>query len=203
MSKRFHQHVPVHAQSGFALIELSIVIMLIGTLALSVFYMGRRLMQESSVHGTQQQMQSYVQAIHQFYDRYGSMPGHYSHAKIQIGVPNGSIQDCEQGLAPDGAGALAWQHLYAAGLIAKPDKITAQHVMYPGAKIGGGFSIVFRQRSAYLELGQERENTTRGPLLTRDEVSYLKRMFGDDLHTTPEEPGPKEKMSVQIFLRHY
>lgn len=187
-------------QKGFSLIEISIVMIIVGILAIAGLYQGRRMMESASLQKTAEQAQMYVQAVLTFQERFGAMPGMLDTAQAMFqATRNGRVQECEKGLSPGSSGALAWDHLHESGLMAKPDKKTADGVSYPSARIGGGFCILYIGQKAYLQLGQVDGQTLNKGVLTSGQAETLKRSLGDDAEV--QKNG--DKCTMRIFIGQY
>ncbi len=76
--------------SGFTLIEMAIVLVVIG-LILGMVYKGRELIASAKVKKMAAQRNKIIAGINTFYDRYGFYPGDGCHA---TGTPDNPIQDC-------------------------------------------------------------------------------------------------------------
>ncbi len=113
-------------QSGFTLVEIAIVLVIIGLLLGGVLK-GQEMIANAKFRNLQSEIQSYAAAIYSFQDRYAALPGDMSAAAAQAQlntaatggnsdgrVGNGNNQIC------GGANAEAcrlWQHLRYANLI--------------------------------------------------------------------------------------
>jgi prepilin-type N-terminal cleavage/methylation domain-containing protein len=109
--------------SGFTLIEMAIVLVIIGLLIGGVLA-GQQLIQSARVRNLISQQDGVKAAFFGFQDRYRALPGDYSGASINIncatftcvnGNGNGRIEAAVSGSLHEEI--LAWNHLNAAGFI--------------------------------------------------------------------------------------
>ena len=159
-------------QSGFTLVELAIVLMIIGLLIGGILR-GQELMENARVSSTIQQVNAYMGASNTFQDAYAAMPGDLFTAATRVpgctaanfctgGDGNGRVGNVMAPASGVGAfntalaaaltneNALFWKHLSAAHLIsgvnpAAPIATASQEwgQSHPAAKIGGGFIIFY------------------------------------------------------------
>jgi prepilin-type N-terminal cleavage/methylation domain-containing protein len=150
-------------ERGFTLVELAIVLMIIGLLIGGILR-GQELMENARVTSTIQQSKAYDGAVTTFRDAYSSLPG-------DIVAPGTRLANCTvtacttAGNGDSIIGAALgsktgtyssidasenrrfWLHLAVARLISGVDAsgtaTAAWGVMYPAARIGGGFHVVY------------------------------------------------------------
>lgn len=101
------------AKDGFTLLEISIVLMIIAAI-ISGLVIGKHLIRNAEVVGAAKEMQTHLQAIKHFQDKYRALPGDFLTAEVNFsGVVNGNgdgkIVGAEQ--------FQAWQQLALAGFI--------------------------------------------------------------------------------------
>ena len=111
-------------QSGFTLIEIAIVLVIIGLLLGGVLK-GQEMINNSKVRNTITGMDGIAAAIYSYQDRYKALPGDDPNADTRWALGGGGAADGNGVI--DGAwtsvdgttdeGALAWEHLRQAGLI--------------------------------------------------------------------------------------
>lgn len=123
------------ATSGFTLLELSIVIIIIGLLAGSIVA-GQNLIKASDNRSVYTKATEYISAINQFNERYQGMPGDLYNATSIWGAQNATPATCRTSASSskltcdgDGDGHIgddaatyyenfrAWQHLQNAGFV--------------------------------------------------------------------------------------
>lgn len=147
------------SQSGFTLVELAIVLMIIGLLIGGILR-GQELMENARVTSTIQQTKAYDGATTTFRDSYSAIPGDIANPGARL--PNCTAAPCST--AGDGnglvgavvgtGGAVAaaasenarfWTHLASARLISGTNPtsaVLAAGEMLPVAKIAGVFQVV-------------------------------------------------------------
>lgn len=185
-------------QNGFSLIEMTIALLIIGTL-LSVIFKAAPIMESVQLKATVKEVESYRLAAELFLEKYGSLPGDYRKAKENIApyLKNGNGNGVLEGEGLDGHSEAFWfwQHLGAAGFIAHPGKNTSHTQATfghgaPKAKIGGGFTVIHHPHTLipmpglWLRLGQQNGPTNDHALLTPSQAKYILDLCGeaDPLH---------------------
>jgi len=109
-----HQSLPAR-QSGFTLIEIAIVLVIIGLLLGGVLK-GQELINTARVRSLNNNIDGITSAWFSFSDRYRAFPGDYS--KASANLPNISRNGDGNGIVDTAAErALVWSHLQAAGYI--------------------------------------------------------------------------------------
>ncbi len=119
--------------SGFTLVELAVVLVILGLMAGGILT-GKNLIENSRIRSLMTDGQSYVQAVKQFEDVYGGLPGDLYNAQDIWGAQSGSCPNdasntqatCNgngDGFIDEDGGSAgferyrAWQHLSNAGFI--------------------------------------------------------------------------------------
>ncbi len=121
-------------QSGFTLIEIAIVLVIIGLLLGGVLK-GQELINTARVRSLSNNIDGITSAWFSFSDRYRAFPGDYAQAAVNLpniqnsGDGNGLVGDANGTDSPEER-ALVWSHLQAAGYItgSYPDAATAPTV---------------------------------------------------------------------------
>lgn len=148
------------SQSGFTLVELAIVLMIIGLLIGGILR-GQELMENARVTSTIQQTKAYDGAVTTFRDSYSAIPGDINNPTDRL--PNCTAAPCNDGgdgnglvgtaatalngsvgIANTDENTIFWNHLGSARLISgiNPASSTVQWgQMLPVAKIAGGFMV--------------------------------------------------------------
>jgi prepilin-type N-terminal cleavage/methylation domain-containing protein len=109
-------------QSGFTLIEIAIVLVIIGLL-LGGLLKGQELITNARVRNIISQQDGIKAAYFAFQDRYRALPGDYPGAQAQANIPgiaNNTVGGDGNGVVQDGTSketVLAWVHLSHAGFI--------------------------------------------------------------------------------------
>ncbi|MCB2053660.1 MAG: prepilin-type N-terminal cleavage/methylation domain-containing protein [Geminicoccaceae bacterium] len=148
---------PAHAQAGFTLVELSIVLVIIGLIIGGVLK-GQEMIQSARLKSMIAQVESYRAAHNTFRDKYGALPGDYRDGQAALGTPlgitwstpacDGSANACDGDGILDGSQSsqenlLYWQQLAAADLITGIQLADAPVASFgqgmPSASVGGGF----------------------------------------------------------------
>ncbi len=141
-----------HNQSGFTLVEIAIVLVIVGLL-LGGILKGQELVQNAKVRNVADQQNSIKAAYYAFQDRYRALPGDYVAAGTNI--PNVTTATNGDGNAQIGGSALsvnepvfAWHHLTNAGFIscsecAAPSAAPPTAANSPSNANGGVMTISF------------------------------------------------------------
>lgn len=104
-------------QSGFTLIEIAIVLVIIGLLLGGVLK-GQELITTARVHALNNSVDGVTAAWFSFMDRYHAFPGDYSTAQSQVNLPGAPTGGDGNGLVDSDVERQAvWIHLQAAGYL--------------------------------------------------------------------------------------
>jgi prepilin-type N-terminal cleavage/methylation domain-containing protein len=179
-------------QSGFTLIEIAIVLVIIGLLLGGVLK-GQELINTARVRSLSNNIDGITSAWFSFSDRYGAFPGDYAQASVNL--PNITTNGDGSGIVGDittiNERALVWSHLQAAGYITgsypDPAAVTVAANMYscpvttcPDNGFGQGM-VISRgalQQSAVAATGQAHELLT-GRAIPSDVLAELDRKIDD------------------------
>ncbi len=153
--------------SGFTIIELAIVLMVIGIITGAIFK-GQDLLEAAKIRAVLNDFNRIKIAVTHYQETFGSLPGDDSHASNHFGssIANGN----GNGLIEPPEELIFWQHLYKAGLLnsEKP----------PTSKLGGRYSIVHNPSDKlfghWIQLGKDSGTTANGGLLTPKQALMLK-----------------------------
>jgi len=135
-------------QSGFTLIEIAIVLVIIGLLLGGVLK-GQEMINNSKTRNTISGMDGIAAAVYSYQDRYKALPGDDPNALgrwggiVLDGDGNGVIDGAYT--ATDGTGgvesALIWEHLRQAGLITGAPAAAVTAIDHPTHAFGGTFGM--------------------------------------------------------------
>lgn len=145
-------------QSGFTLVELAIVLMIIGLLIGGILR-GQELLTTARLNTTVKQILSYSAAIHIFQDKYDAMPGDMRTATARLvgctapcvnGDGNGTVGTRvliwiggQQGVGTENT--QFWKHLAMSDMISGVNPVATTPEWggsHPAAAINGGFDVV-------------------------------------------------------------
>jgi prepilin-type N-terminal cleavage/methylation domain-containing protein len=118
-----------HQQSGFTLVEIAIVLVIVGLLLGGVLK-GQELINSAKAKSYAQDFRTIQSALYGFQDRYKGIPGDLAGANTKItgatlattptvaGVGNGQINGVWDTVTATDESCLAWQHMRLAGFMA-------------------------------------------------------------------------------------
>ncbi len=153
-----------NAQSGFTLVELAVVMIIIGLLVGGVLK-GQQLIENAKVTRTIKDVNGYIAAHHGFYDKYRAFAGDMGNATARLNGCTGANfcadgnGDSRVGVRLTSFGAFTganhaentqhWKHLALSDFISgvnagapSADGLEVFGESHPSAKIGGGFSAL-------------------------------------------------------------
>jgi prepilin-type N-terminal cleavage/methylation domain-containing protein len=169
-------------RSGFTLVELAIVLVIIGLIVGGVL-VGQDLIKAATVRSAVSQIEKYDTAANTFHSKYSGLPGDLQNAGnffATVTAAGGNAQGDNDGLVEDsvgntttacsaalclaGEGALFWTELSLAGLISEPTNtvlstatasVTPGDTTIPQSKLGRGARIAIGSRTGrnYYVLG--------------------------------------------------
>lgn len=177
-------------ESGFSLIEMSIVLLIIGLIVGGILK-GQDLLESAKLKATMSQLNEFRIATNLFYDKYDALPGDFDqaqqmiHASLRNGNGNGVVEGAGLTLQGEGHESLSfWAHLAAAGLITDPGTMPSSGVARfgqgaPASKIGGGFTVKHNPAPGleghWFVLGKENGASGDAALLTPEQAHSLDR----------------------------
>lgn len=201
-------------QSGFTLVELAIVLMIIGLLIGGVLR-GQEMMNNARLQNMMKQVNGFNGAYYTFLDAYTAKPGDMPTANSRIpGCENGNSNSCQNG---DGNGVLGntimmwdggqenvttentqfWKHLALAHLISGIDPSASQPVWgrsHPATAIPGGFTVITSQIAGPASVftgaivlrmhGSLHDNVELVPLVSAKQAGYIDRKMDDGIPNT-------------------
>lgn len=153
--------------SGFTIIELAIVLMVMGIITGAIFK-SQDLLEAAKIRSVLNDFNKIKVAFTHYHETFGALPGDDSLAGNRFGssVANGNgnstIESSEE--------SLFWQHLYKAGFLNSEKVLTS--------KFGGRYSIVHNPHDKlpghWIQLSKEIGSTANGGLLTPKQAQILK-----------------------------
>ena len=132
-------------QSGFTLVEIAIVLVIVGLLLGGVLK-GREMITNAKIKRVENDFAGVSAAIYAYQDRYGVLPGDDPAASTRFpgtwrssdnGNGNGSIQGGWSSTNNGDESRKIWKHLRGAGLIAGPVDNTTASYQQPSNSFGG------------------------------------------------------------------
>ncbi len=133
-------------QSGFTLIEIAIVMVIIGLLLGGVLK-GQEMINNSRVRNAISSLDGIAAAIYSYQDRYAALPGDDPNANarwgglVVDGDGNGLIDGGWTSIASADESAMVWEHLRQAGLITGAPITAADSMVPPTHPFGGVFGV--------------------------------------------------------------
>ena len=140
-------------QSGFTLIEIAIVLVIIGLLLGGVLK-GQEIITNAKIKNITNDFNGVSAAIYSYQDRYRATPGDDVSADLHVGSPaadngngNGLVDNTFESTNDANESRAIWTHLRAAGLVAGPsDGSTASKTQPPNA-FGGVTGVESNRRN--------------------------------------------------------
>lgn len=188
-----------NSQSGFTLVELSIVLVIIGLIVGGVL-VGQDLIRAAEVRATVSQVERFNAAINTFRGKYGQIPGDITRAVV-FGLGTGTNGDGD-GLLSDSTGAPSiagasgeitnfWRHLSVARLVEGnfngAQTGAALFDSYPGTKLNrGGFTVYGFNGFNHLHIGVQNANAATAVTAG---VLRPEEAFGIDVKLDDGKPG--------------
>ena len=139
------QNLRKYRQSGFTLVEIAIVLVIIGLLIGGVLK-GRELITNAKIKRVESDFSGVSAAIYAYQDRYGVLPGDDPAASNRFagtwgatddGDGDGEIEGGWDATTNNSESRMMWKHLRGAGLIAGPVDNTDQSYSQPTNSFGG------------------------------------------------------------------
>jgi len=177
-----------HHNSGFSLVELAIVLIVIGLIIGGVLK-GRELIESARLKSVLTQLNEYRVATGTFMDMFDALPGDFAGARDYIsdnlknGNGDGKIDG--NGLERDSEAGQFWAHLAGAGLIPAPGEATGAALHFdkgaPSARIGGGITVAYEDGKHWFVLGGENGPHGNKALLTPQQAMSLDKKIDNGL----------------------
>jgi prepilin-type N-terminal cleavage/methylation domain-containing protein len=186
--------------SGFTLVELAIVLMIIGLLIGGILK-GQELITNARITSAGAQIQGYEAAVITFQDSYGALPGDITNPSTRI--PNCTASGCN--IAGDGNGRIGqtdgwgvsaennnfWVHMAKANLISGIDgnadwNAGTYFLVPPKFKIGGQMGMIYFGTNAFGVAGITAGHHWHsfGPAARYQDIARYDRKFDDGKATT-------------------
>lgn len=174
---------------GFTLIELSIVLLVAGLLAVSVI-LGQSLVRQSQIQSVITDINSFRSAIRNFEDQYKDLPGDMSDATAYWAATANGDGDGQIEAAED---LRAWQQLNLANLIqggytgtdaGVPDMQVGINI--PKSKVTKGgylpvYGVIGNHTGNFIAFGSENANSVLGSIVTVEEARNIDAKIDDGL----------------------
>ncbi len=177
-----------HHNSGFSLVELAIVLIVIGLIIGGVLK-GRELIESARLKSVLTQLNEYRVATGTFMDMFDALPGDYADARSYIGENlvsgngNGKIEG--NGLDANSEAGQFWSHLAGAELIPQPGEINGGALHFdkgaPSARIGGGITVKYENGKHWFVLGAAHGQNGDGALLTPQQAMSLDKKIDNGI----------------------
>lgn len=165
-------------QSGFTLIEIAIVLVIIGLL-LGGILKGQELITSARVRNIIAQLDGTKAAVYGFQDRYRALPGDFSAATTQI---SGATEDGDGNGVIDATEAIAvWDHLSHAGFINGTFTFNATEgpATTPNNAYGARLQLINDDEYADEDTPTARTNLKTGPQIPVEILAEIDRKIDD------------------------
>lgn len=172
----------VSRQSGFSLVELSIVLVIIGLLMAGVMG-GISLKNNTALNNIMKDITALTQATQQFKASYGGLPGDLWNATTKFGTANTTNGNGNGLIDTSGEQLLAFQHLALAGLIKGNYPSTwSATTMMPGPITGSAYYFgVLNNAPAVTFAGIGTSQTNQVAILTPGDMYKIDQKYDDGL----------------------
>ena len=176
--------------SGFTLVEMAVVLIVIGLIAASVIS-GRAIIHASESRAVMAEIRKHMQSFSQFVERYHAYPGDFRGANTAFNIAtsfNGDGNNKIEWGAND-EGTKGWYHLQLAGYTdgiytgTGPNAVIRTNI--PGSNVGGGGSGYYLDYNTAMQnhLGLGSPNTVGGinnkPALSPERAEAIDRKLDD------------------------
>lgn len=169
-----------HHNSGFSLVEIAIVLIIIGLIIGGVLK-GRDLIESARLKSVMAQVNEYRIAVGSFQEMFDALPGDFAHAKDQI---DGDLANGNGNGIVDGSGLQAssdagqfWAHLSGAELISDISRANGGSLHFgaglPISSLGGGFTVAYKNGNHWFVLGNVHGSNGTGALLTPQQAKRI------------------------------
>ena len=178
----------INPQSGFTLVEIAIVLVIIGLLLGGVLK-GQELITSAKVRSLNDKLSGTTAAWFAFQDRFKAIPGDYGNATSTIAATGVGDGDNDGIVDSNNERGDVWAHLAAAGMISgsfNSGAIAEQAYNCPTSSclnngFGAGFNISFTDLSG---IGSRANELITGYLIPSGILAELDRKIDDGLATT-------------------
>lgn len=153
--------------SGFTIIELAIVLMVIGIITGAIFK-GQDLLEAAKIRAVLNDFNKIKIAITHYQETFSALPGDDSMASKRFG--GGTVSGNGNDIIDSSEEPLFWQHLYKAGFLSSEKALSS--------KFGGRYSIIHNPSDKlsghWIQLGKDTSVGANGALLTPKQAQILK-----------------------------
>lgn len=174
-------------QSGFTLVEIAIVLVIIGLLLGGVLK-GQEMITNAKIKKIESDFRGISAAFYTYQDRFNRIPGDDANAEDRFtgtwtggtdnGNGNGLVQGNWNSITDTNESRLVWKHLRGAGLISGPVDTTADSYAQPSHAYGGIIGLVGYNTPYAATMGRNRVWVCFGNI--EGQVAQVLESRGDD-----------------------